>query len=137
MLDTSPSILITDDDLNFRETLRGVFEPRGFRTLEASDGEEALRILQKERVHLMLLDMHMPRLSGLETLRRLQELHSLIPCILLSAQLDNLIVEQAERAHAYSVLSKTVTISQITGIVRQALEKVYNWHEANSDRRSS
>jgi CheY-like chemotaxis protein len=131
MIVSTPSILITDDDLNFRETLRGVFEPRGFRTLEAGDGEEALRILQRERVDLMLLDMHMPRLSGLETLRRLQELHFLVPCILLSAQLDDLIVEQAQRARAYSVLSKTVTISQITGIVRQALESVYHGSEIN------
>ena len=56
-----PSILITDDDLDFRETLRFVFEPRGFRTLLAGDGEEALEIMRGEQVHLVLLDVHMPQ----------------------------------------------------------------------------
>ena len=47
MLVTPPSLLITDDDSDFRETLRGVFEPRGFRTLLAGDGEEALEIVHE------------------------------------------------------------------------------------------
>jgi CheY-like chemotaxis protein len=129
MLLETPSLLITDDDIAYRETLRGVFEPRGINTLLAGDGEEALKIVQNERVHIVLLDMHMPKLSGLETLQRLKEIRALLPIILLSAQLDDRIVEQAHLAHAFSVLSKTVTLSQIRGVVRQALERTYAWHE--------
>ena len=128
MLVETPSLLITDDDSGFRETLRIIFEPKGFRTLLAGDGDEALKIVRNELVHVVLLDMHMPRLTGLETLRLLKEFRAMLPCILLSAQLDELIVEQARLAHAYSVLSKTVTISQITSTVRQALERTYAWH---------
>ena len=128
MLLETPSLLITDDDPGFRETLRVIFEPKGFRTLLAGDGDEALKIVHNELVHVVLLDMHMPRLTGLETLRLLKEFRAMLPCILLSAQLDELIIEQARLAHAYSVLSKTVTISQITGAVRQALERTYAWH---------
>jgi CheY-like chemotaxis protein len=124
----TPSLLITDDDSGFRETLRVVFEPCGFRTLLAGDGEEALAIVRHETVHVVLLDVHMPRLTGIETLRMLKEFRAMLPCILLSAQLDELIVEQARRAHAYSVLSKTGTIGQITGAVRQALQRTYAWH---------
>jgi hypothetical protein len=65
MLVETPSILITDDDHGFRETVRGMFEPRGFRTYLAADGEEALRIVGAEPVHLLLLDMHMPRLTAI------------------------------------------------------------------------
>ena len=107
MLVETPSLLITDDDPGFRETLRVIFEPKGFRTLLAGDGEEALKIVRNETVHLVLLDMHMPRLTGLETLRMLKEFRAMLPCILLSAQLDELIIEQARLAHAYLVLSKT------------------------------
>ena len=95
MLIEPPSLLITDDDPGFRETLAVVFQPRGFRTLLAGDGEEALRIVHRERVDLVLLDMHMPKLTGLETLRQLKEFRAMLPCILLSAQLDDRIVEQA------------------------------------------
>jgi CheY-like chemotaxis protein len=128
MLLGPPSLLITDDDAGFRETLRGAFEPRGFRTLIAGNGEEALDIVQRETVHLVLLDIHMPKLSGLETLHRLKQFRAMLPCILLSAQLDDLIIEQAKMAHAFSVLSKTVTINQITGIVRLALQRTYAWN---------
>lgn len=127
MLVETPSLLITDDDPGFRETLQVIFEPKGFRTLLARDGEEALQIVHNETVHLVLLDMHMPKLTGLETLRLLKEFRAMLPCILLSAQLDDLIVEQAQRAHAYLVLSKTVTVGQITGAVRQALQRTYAW----------
>lgn len=127
MLLETPSLLITDDDPGYRETLRVVFEPRGFRTLLAGDGEEALRIVHSQTVHLVLLDMHMPRLTGLETLRLLKEFRAMLPCILLSAQLDDLIIEQARRAHADFVLAKTVTIGQITNTVRQSLQRSYAW----------
>lgn len=127
MLLETPSLLITDDDPGYRETLRVVFEPRGFRTILAGDGEEALRIVRSQTVHLVLLDMHMPRLTGLETLRLLKEFRAMLPCILLSAQLDDLIIEQAQRAHADFVLAKTVTIGQITNTVRQSLQRTYAW----------
>jgi CheY-like chemotaxis protein len=123
----TPSLLITDDDLGFRETLRGVFESRGINTLLAGDGEEALKIVQNQPVHIVLLDMHMPKLSGLETLQRLKEIRALLPCILLSAHLDEMIIEQARSAHAFSVLSKNVTLSQIRGVVHQALQRTYAW----------
>ena len=48
MIVDSPSLLITDDDRDFRETVRGVLEPQGFRTLSAGDGEEALQKLEQE-----------------------------------------------------------------------------------------
>ena len=124
----SPSLLITDDDPAFRETLRGVFEPEGYRTLLAGDGEEALGIVRTETVHLVLLDMHMPKLTGLETLRRVRQLRRPVPCILLSAALDELIVEQARLLEAFSVLAKPVTRGQLITVVRQALARTYDWH---------
>ena len=123
----APSLLITDDDRAFRETLQGVFEPQGFRTLLASDGEEALWIVRREEVHLVLLDMHMPKLTGLETLRLVKRFKSILPCILMSANLDQPLIEQARLAQAFSVLSKPVPLRQLTGIVRLALERTYNW----------
>jgi CheY-like chemotaxis protein len=127
MMKETPSLLITDDDPDFRETLAGVFEPRGFRTLLAGDGEEALEIVHTQEVHVILLDVHMPRLTGLETLQLLRQFRALLPCILLSARLDEFIMEQARLANAFSVLAKPVTLRQLTGTVQQALERTYNW----------
>lgn len=122
-----PSILITDDDRGFRETLRGLFEPQGFRTWLAGDGDEALSIVRSQDVHLLLLDMHMPRLTGLETLRLVKQFKSRLPCILLSANPDDDLVEQALRADAFSFLQKPVTCRAITNTVRLALARTYEW----------
>lgn len=129
-----PSILITDDDLGFRETLRGVFEPQGFCTFLASDGEEALEIVRQQRVDLLLLDMHMPKLTGLETIRRVKQMHARLPCILLSADLDETIRQQARLARAFSVMSKPVSTRNITLIVQTALQRTYNWPTPDTER---
>ena len=122
-----PSLLITDDDLAFRETLCGVFQPRGFRVFSAGDGEEALEILGRQQVHLMLVDMHMPRLTGLETIRRVRQFRSRLPWILLSARLDEALAEQARLAEAFSVLAKPVSRLLITNTVENALRRIYGW----------
>lgn len=123
----TPSLLITDDDRDFRETLSSVFEPRGFRIIQAGDGEEALDIVRREPVHLLLLDMHMPRLTGLETIRQLRTWHLELPCILISAALDGQIEAEAKAAKAFSVMSKPVRLPDITGMVARAMQQVYCW----------
>ena len=123
----TPSLLITDDDRDFRETLSGVFEPRGFRTILAGDGEEALDVIRREPVHLLLLDMHMPRLTGLETLRQVKRVKAQLPCILISAALDETLAQQARLAEAFSVLAKPITRRDLTTTVDAAIRWVYNW----------
>ena len=124
---TIASILITDDDPHFRETLSELLLPRGFRTILASDGQEALDIVTSEDVHLLLLDNNMPRLSGLETLRQVKQIKAALPCILLSARMDDNLREQAVQAQAFSVLPKPVTRGQITSAVEAAFREAYGW----------
>ena len=127
MLVETPSLLITDDDRDFRETLGGVFESRGFRTLLAGDGQEAVQIVQSEPVHLVLLDMHMPRLTGLETIRQVKRLRAVLPCILLSAALDESLAQAALQADAFSVLSKPVAVADLASVVNRAMQQTYDW----------
>ncbi len=129
MLVETPSILITDDDNGFRETVRGMFEPRGFRTYLAADGEEALRIVGSEPVHLLLVAMHMPQLPGLETVRRMRQINSRLPFVLMSAALDPSIVEEARSIEAFSVLPKPVSCQTLTATVEQVFRLVYGWPE--------
>jgi two-component system chemotaxis response regulator CheY len=128
-----PSLLITDDDVDFRETLRAVFEPR-FRTILASDGQEALEIVRREEVHLLLLDMHMPRLTGLETMRKVKVFKSRLPCILLSAGMDEALERQARLAEAFEVLAKPVTRRDLTNTVEAAMRRIYGWTSPDEPR---
>ena len=124
-LDRPYSILITDDDPAQRETLREIFEPVGFRTLLAESGEEALDIVKDQDVHLALMDMHLPRISGLETMTLVRQIKGLLPMILISAEHDDNLLRKALSAHAYCVLAKPVSRNLIIYVVTRALEKFY------------
>jgi CheY-like chemotaxis protein len=138
----TPRLLITDDDRDFRATVAGVLQDRGFETLEAGDGEEALQIISRHQVHLLLLDMQMPRLSGLETIERLRDmaleiplgampvLPPLPPWILISGALDEQLIARARAASAFSVLPKPLRLPELTGAVASALSQAYGWRAA-------
>jgi two-component system chemotaxis response regulator CheY len=119
------SILITDDDRNCREALREIMEPQGFRVFLAGSGEEALEITQAEPVHLAILDMHMPTLTGLETLSLLRQMRAILPCILVTADVTESLMRQAWQAHAYSVIPKPVSKNVVIHTVVRALIRVY------------
>ena len=125
---TEPHLLITDDDSAFRSTLCSVFEGRGFRISEAADGGEAVEIVhQADDIHLVLMDMHMPRVTGLEAMRQLKRFNAALPCILISAALDDEIVQQAAAIPVFSILSKPIRIAELTRTVVNALNENYAW----------
>jgi CheY-like chemotaxis protein len=122
-----PAVLITDDDAALRETLRATLEPCGVETMLAADGMEALEIVRRGPIHVAVFDMHMPRLTGLETMLRLRAMGLQLPCILISARLDEAIRVAANRAEAFSLLPKPVSRSALTGSVERALRSCYGW----------
>jgi CheY-like chemotaxis protein len=120
-----PSILITDDDPIARETLRDIFEPAGYRTLLAESGEEAIDIVQDQDVHLALMDMNLPKLTGLETICLVRQIKGVLPMILITAEQDDNLLRKALSAHAFCVLAKPVSKNVVIYVVTKALEKFY------------
>jgi two-component system, response regulator PdtaR len=115
------SILITDDDRDCRESLRDIVEPQGYRTVLATCGEEAVEIVQAQVIHAVLLDMHMPTLTGLDTLRMVRQINTLLPCILVTADATDGLIRQALNEHAYSVIPKPVNKHLVLHTVVRAL----------------
>jgi two-component system response regulator (stage 0 sporulation protein F) len=102
-----PSILITDDDVAFRNTLSDMLAPCGYELTIAGDGAEALDIVQRRPIDLLLCDNHMPRLTGLETIAQLRQIKKALPCILMSAALDDQIMAEAQLLETFSVPDET------------------------------
>lgn len=120
------SILIADDDRGTRETLGEVLQDRGFDTVLAKDGGEAVELVQVQMVHLVLFDMHMPRLTGLEALNLVrQTLHKLLPAVLMTADATTELMKQAMLAQVYSVIPKPVNKNIVLHTLAKALEQVY------------
>jgi len=119
------SVLIADDDRNYRETLRDLVEPEGYRTVLASSGEEALDLLHEGPIHLALFDVHMPRMTGLEAVEIVHQMNAILPCILVTADPNEDVMRQAFRVRAYSVIPKPVSKNILLYTMVRALMKVY------------
>ena len=119
------NILITDDDTGCRESLRDIVAQEGYETRLASSGEEALDIVREAPVHLVLLDMNMPTMTGLETLELVHQVNAILPCILVTARPDEDLLRQAFRARAYSVIPKPVSKHVVLYTVVRALTRAY------------
>jgi CheY-like chemotaxis protein len=120
-------VLITDDSRAFREVLREVLEGRPLLQLhEAESGEEAVEVVQRQRIDIVLLDMHMHRMTGLDTLRVLKQLDALRPCILITSDTSEELRRDARDANAFSVLKKPVMKQQLVATVSSAIVTAYD-----------
>jgi CheY-like chemotaxis protein len=116
--------------------MRDIIEPEGYATLLAESGEEALDIVAKEQVHVVLMDVQLPRISGLDALKLLHQFRSQLPCILMTANATHELMRQAFQAHAYSVIPKPVNKNVVLYTVVRALMRVYPQGPSNSQKAS-
>lgn len=116
------SLLIADDDESCRFTLREIFEPKGFATLLASNGREAIDLIEGHVVDCLLLDFHMPDLTGLEILQVVRQARGFLPCVLLTADPSQQLLRQALSLQVYTVLTKPVRQELVTTSVHRALQ---------------
>lgn len=120
------SILIADDDRGTREALGEVLENQGFRTVLAEDGGRAVELVQVDLVHLVLFDMNMPRLTGLEAFAVIrQTLDRILPAVLMTADATNDLIRRAFQAQVFSVIPKPVNVNIVLNTLTRALTKVY------------
>jgi two-component system nitrogen regulation response regulator GlnG len=116
-------ILITDDNLMNRRLLAAVFESQGFQIRLAESGEEALKEIAAELPSVLLLDLRMPGMDGLEVLRKAKEVAPQLPVILLTAHGDLPDAVQAIKLGAYDFLARPINNDKLVLTVRRALER--------------
>jgi two-component system, response regulator PdtaR len=118
-------ILVADDDRGNREAIGDFLTAKGFVTVLAADGGEAVEIAQGTTVHLAFLDMHMPRLTGLETLLLVRQIHEWLPAILMTADATRDVMRLALQERVHTVLPKPVSPNLALHAIAQALNKAY------------
>jgi DNA-binding NtrC family response regulator len=117
----SHRILIVDDDPGQRSLLDTFLKSQGFDTVIASSGDQALRLLSYEPVDMMISDVRMPGLSGLETLRRARVTNTRLPILLVTAYADIREAVGAMRDGAVNYLSKPIDLDELLANVQLAL----------------
>lgn len=123
-------VMIVDDEVEFLESLRKVFRRRHMDVTTASDGEQALNMLQNELVDVMVLDIKMPGMSGLEVLGHVKKSFPSVEVILLSGHPSTKAALEGVRLGAAEYLKKPPDIEELAAIVRRLYgEKKRAHHE--------
>jgi DNA-binding NtrC family response regulator len=117
------TILVVDDDPDIREVLQDRLESLGYRVLGAATGREGLEILERQSPHLVLLDVEMPGMNGLEVLREIRRREHDITVVMITAFGTIERAVQAMKEGAYDFIPKPFEPDHIALIVAKALER--------------
>ncbi len=116
-----PHILVVDDDATQRQMLSSYLENHGFKTYEASRGEEALDVLTSEKIDLVVTDVQMPGMSGLELMKRILEDKPSLPILIITAYGDIRDAVAAVKDGAVSYLEKPMDLEELLDTLRHTL----------------
>ncbi len=122
-LQLSPTLLVVDDDESNLESLNGVFAREGFKVLLAPGGQEALEVVRRERVDVVLTDLMMPDMDGLDRLRSIKTVSPETEVILMTAYGTVERAVEAMKEGAWDFVTKPFKKIQIIKGVRRAMEK--------------
>jgi len=114
-------VLVVDDESEVREVLVGYLQSKGFDVLPAGDGDEALRRFVEYHPHVVLLDIQMPGLSGMETLRRIKALGQQTCVIMVSGQADEQLARRALTLGAGDYIRKPVDFTYLSSVLETHL----------------
>ena len=115
-------ILVVDDEPDMRLLLRMTLERSGFEVAEAESGEEAIEMAADASIDLVLLDMNLPGIDGLQAVDGMRERGAEPPVILLTAASDASLPERAEAKGCRDVISKYVSSAELVVAIRAVLE---------------
>ena len=113
-------ILIVDDDAGQRSLLDTFLRSQGFQTTVVESGERALETLRDGNIAMMVSDVRMPGLTGLETLRRARQINATLPVLLVTAYADIREAVGAMRDGAVNYLAKPIDLDELLTSVQQA-----------------
>jgi len=119
---STPTILVVDDEPQIRRVMRTTLSSNGYAVIEAKSGEEALEMMRKERPELVLLDVNMPGLSGLDTCREIRD-HSDVAIIMLTVRDTEHDKVLALDAGADDYVVKPFSIEELLARIRAALRR--------------
>jgi two-component system nitrogen regulation response regulator NtrX len=118
-----PSVLIIDDEKSIRKTLTEILRYEGYKIDEASDGEEGLAKFKEKTYDLVLCDIKMPKLDGIEFLERAKEINNEVPIIIISGHGNIETAVEAVKKGAYDYISKPPDLNRMLITLRNAMDK--------------
>ncbi len=122
LLERMHNILIVDDESSIQQSLKGVLEDEGYKAAAAASGEACLELLRKRSFDLVLLDVWLPGIDGLETLQKIKDLEDGPEVIMISGHGTIETAVRATKLGAYDFLEKPLSLEKTLILVKHAIE---------------
>lgn len=118
-----PVVLVVDDEGGIRESLSGILEDEGYEVLTSSSGEEAIGVIKEQSPDLILLDIWLPGIDGIQTLEEIKTIKPELPVIMISGHGNIEIAVKSTRIGAYDFLEKPLSLERVLISVKRAIER--------------
>ncbi|WP_312889027.1 response regulator [Desertibacillus haloalkaliphilus] len=115
-------ILVVDDQYGIRVLLNEILQKDGYQLYQAANGVQALTIVEEEEPDLVLLDMKIPGMDGLEILKRIKEMNSDIRVIMMTAYGELNMINEAMNLGAVTHFAKPFDIDDVREVIRENLD---------------
>ena len=119
------TVLLANEQEGWHQTVRGLLAPQGVHTVSVRSGREALQRIEREPVHVAVLDAQMPQLGGLQVVKMMREIQNAPPAILLANDLSSTLLREAIGMHVFSVLSKPVDFNVLLDALARVMRRYY------------
>ena len=119
-----PTILIVDDSPSMRKLITDILEQAGHVVVQATDGEDALAVVDQNDVDLVITDVHMPNMDGITLVGKLRELQNtrLTPILILTTELDDARKKEAKANGATGWINKPIDPDRMLTTIARVLE---------------
>jgi len=121
-------VLVVDDEKNIRISLSSILEDEGYEVITTESGEDALRIVEEKPVDLVLLDVKLPGIDGIQVLEQVLEKHPDMDVIMISGHSDISVAVKAVKIGAYDFMEKPLSLPKIVVTARNIAEKQKLYH---------
>jgi two-component system nitrogen regulation response regulator NtrX len=118
-----PLVLVVDDEEGIRESLSDIFSDEGYQTVAVETGEEALKVVKEQMPDLVMLDVWLPGMDGLKTLKEMKAVSEDLPVIMISGHGNIEMAVKATKMGAYDFLEKPLSLERVLLASRRALER--------------
>ena len=116
-----PKLLIVDDEIDIREFAKSYFRKRSIEVFTASGGVEALEIISQEKPDLVLLDVRMEEMNGVDVLKKLREAGNWIKVVMVTGVKEETTIQEAERLGVTGLIHKPLILDELEKIVLKEL----------------
>lgn len=122
-LENRTLVLVVDDLVEYRDLLKTILEKKGHRVVDVDSGEECLKQIKERKFQIILLDVRLPGMNGVETLKQVKEIRPDVAVVMITGFSLEQMVQEAVQNGSYACLNKPVDVNQLLSVVDQCLAK--------------